>query len=56
MRYWKLKDGTLVDGTKLEYYAYKLQCLKDNKDNVNEEFYCNKVSEYLERIKKEMGI
>lgn len=56
MRYWKLKDGTLVEGTKLEYYCYKLQCLKDRENELNKKYYRNKVLEYLERIRKEMEI
>ena len=56
MRYWKTEDGALVEGTKLEYYAYKLQCLKNKRDELNEEYYCREISEYLEKIKKEMEI
>lgn len=54
MRYWNLKDGTLKQGTKLEYYCFKLQQLKERKEELNEEFYRNKISEYLEKIKKEL--
>jgi hypothetical protein len=56
MRYWKLKEGTLAEGTKLEYYCYKLQELKDHKDELSDKYYCDKISDFLDRIKKEMGV
>lgn len=56
MRYWNLKTGEHKQGTKIEYYCYKLQQLKEKKEELNKEFYNNKVSEYLENIIKELGL
>lgn len=54
MRYWKLKEGTLAEGTKLEYYFYKLQELKEHRDNFNDEYYFNKCYWFLSQITEEV--
>lgn len=54
MRYWKLKEGTLAEGTKLEYYCYKLQELREHKNNLNEDYYFNTCYNFLSKITEEV--
>lgn len=56
MKWWKAEEGTLVEGTKLEYCGYKLSMLREymDKGKINTEYYQNQWMHYVEQIVKEM--
>lgn len=53
-KYWILEEKRNVETTTLEYYFYKMKQLKDNRNNLNKNFYNETFMLYMEAIAKEM--